>query len=178
MSEFRVYDAGELKVDHRSDIGFRVVTTAALEAFWRTSGLANHHGIYVFALQQRGPGPAVPYYVGKAGRTTFRTETLNKRNRRAFTAALIEGHGTPRIYLLSLLQRRGAINYAAIDELETLMIWIARYRNPSLINRRKVNTSPDNLMRIFALNRVVGVLNSGQGKASIIAQEFRRTMGL
>ena len=44
----------------------------------------------------------MPFYVGKASRTVFKTETLNGRNRRAFTAALIRSFsGARRTYILS-----------------------------------------------------------------------------
>lgn len=95
-----------------------------------------------------------------------------------FTASLLEGEGRPSFYLLTLEQRRGAINHDAIDALEDLMIWVARHRNPALLNRRKINTSPGSLMDIFGQNRVAGVLNSGSGKISDVAWQFRNVMGL
>ncbi|MHB8153360.1 MAG: hypothetical protein ACYDGW_09545 [Vulcanimicrobiaceae bacterium] len=103
---------------------------------------------------------------------------MNDRNRRMFTAALLEGQGRPTFFLLTLEQQRGPINRDAIEELETLMIWIARHRNPTLLNRRKINTAPENLMRISGENRVAGVLNSGSGKISDVARKFRDVMGL
>jgi len=178
MSTFRVYHAGSLAADLRQDIGFRVITSQSLNDFWADTELGDKHGVYVFTLNRRGPGAPVPFYVGKASRTTFKTETLNNRNRKAFTAALLEGEGTPEMYLLTLLRTRGPINHDAIDALETLVIWIARHRNPALINRRKINTSPKSLMLNFSSNRVTGVLNGGRGKISAIAHEFRQVLGL
>jgi hypothetical protein len=178
MSTFRVHYAGSLTAERRQDIGFRVITSKSLSDFWAETELADQHGVYVFTLKRRGPGAAVPFYVGKASRTTFKTETLNNRNRKAFTAALLEGEGTPEMYLVVLQRSRGPINHDAIDALETLLIWVARHRNPALINRRKINSAPSNLMAHFGSNRVVGVLNTGRGNISDIAQEFREVLGL
>ncbi|MHB8140842.1 MAG: hypothetical protein ACYDHD_06255 [Vulcanimicrobiaceae bacterium] len=178
MSEFRVHHTSDIEGTYSREIGSRIITRGALESFWATTALQKRHGVYVFTIKARGRGAARPFYVGKASRTTFKTETLNDRNRRMFTAALLEGQGRPTFFLLTLEQQRGPINRDAIEELETLMIWIARHRNPTLLNRRKINTAPENLMRISGENRVAGVLNSGSGKISDVARKFRDVMGL
>lgn len=178
MSQFSCHYGGSLDARFSRDVGFRVITREALTAFWGNSTLANERGVYVFAIKRRGPGAAIPFYVGKAARTTFVTETFNDRNRAAYTAALFDSEGTPEIHLVKLERQRGPINYTAIDNLETLLIWIARHRNPALLNRRKIDSRPAHLMELFSANRVIGVLNTGSGRISDTAQNFRRVMGL
>jgi hypothetical protein len=114
----------------------------------------------------------------EADKTTFYTETFNPRNRRAYTAALLEGHGSPEIYLLALKKGKGPIENKAVDDLETLIIWIARHRNIALLNQRKIDTSPANLMRLYGRNQIQGILNSNAGKPSHIANNFRNMMGM
>ena len=132
MSSFRVHYAGILDATHRRDLGFRLVTSQALNKLWAGTKLAGDHGVYVFALKRRGRGAAVPFYVGEAGQDDLQDgdpELL--KNRRAFTAALLESEGTPEMYLVVMQYKVGRINYKAIDDLETLLIWIARHRNPA-----------------------------------------------
>lgn len=174
MSEFSCHYGGSIDARFSRDVGFRVITRDALTAFGEHSTLGDEHGVYVFAIKRRGPGAAIPFYVGKAARTTFITESFNDRNRAAYTAALFDSEGTPEIHL----PQRGPINYTAIDHLETLLIWIARHRNPALLNRRKIDSSPAHLMELFSANRVIGILNSGRGRISDTAENFRRVMGL
>jgi hypothetical protein len=179
MATFSCHFGGALEAKHSNDVGFRVINRAALTEFWNGNVEQKaRHGIYVFALKRKGPGGAVPYYVGKAAKTEFQTETFNARNRQAFTAALFEGGGKPEIHLVSLHHARGSLPLQAINDLETLLIWIARHRNPALLNRRKIDSSPHHLMQLFDGNTIKGVLNSGSGNIHGDAHRFRAMMGL
>ena len=163
---------------HDRVVGMRVITQESLRKFWiDNENLSERHGVYVFALQRRGPGAPVPFYVGKTEKGRgFKQETFNPRNRRAYNAALLVGHGTPLIYFLALRRSRGPRARRAIDNLETLLIWIARHRNPNLVNRRKQNTTPWKLMSFFDTSKVLGVLNAGR-RPSAAARELRRVLG-
>lgn len=65
-----------------------------------------------------------------------------------------------------------------IDNLETLLIWIARSKNPSLINERKVSGRPKTIISIINEISVRGVINRGQGQPSKNARAFSGMMGL
>lgn len=179
MATFSCHFGGDLNARHSPDVGFRVINQSALNEFLgKNDAQRERRGIYVFALKRKGPGAALPFYVGKAGKTRFDTETFNRRNRRAFTAALFEGGGKPEIHLVTLHHSRGPIPLAAIDQLETLLIWVARHRNAALLNRRKIDTSPFHLMQLFRNNTITGVLNTGSGNVHADAWRFREMMGL
>ena len=102
MSVFEVRCGGEIRAEHDRVAGMRVITRDALADFWQhNQELANRHGVYVFALQRRGPGAPLPFYVGKTEKGRgFKQETFNPRNRRAYNAALLVGHGTPLLYFI------------------------------------------------------------------------------
>jgi hypothetical protein len=178
MANFTCQFGGLLQTYYDKRIGFNVITPEALTEFWSRQSCADNHGVYVFALKGRGPGAAFPYYVGKADKTNFCTETFNKRNRKAYTAALLQGDGRPEIHLIPLSRGRGPFPRSAIDDLETLLIWVARHRNHSLINKRKIDSSPKHILQLAQKNTVRGVLNSGSGKIHSEAQRFRAMMGL
>lgn len=179
MATFSCHFGGNLEAKHSRDVGFRVINRAALKEFWENNeGQRDRHGIYVFALKRKGPGAALPFYVGKAGKTIFESETFNARNRQAFTAALFEGGGKPEIHLVTLHHNKGPLPLTAVDQLETLFIWIARHRNAALLNRRKIDTRPYHLMQLFGNNVVTGVFNSGSGNVHGDARRFREMMGL
>ena len=179
MASFSCHFGGPLEAKHSKDVGVKVINQAALTEFWDANeAQKERRGIYVFALKRKGPGAALPFYVGKAGKTQFQTETFNQRNRKAFTAALFQGGGRPEIHLVTLQKSKGPLPLQAINDLETLLIWIARHRNPALLNRQKIDTSPHHLMQLFDSSTIRGVLNSGSGKVHGDAHRFRDMMGL
>ena len=151
----------------------RTLTDQSIENI-KKSASGEGQGIYVFALNNGGGNP-VPWYVGMALRQTLRTEAITRDKLRKYSAAMFGRQGTPSITFL-----RADSNQAIskIDSLETLLIWIARTKNPSLINERKVSGRPKTIISIVNEISVRGVINRGQGQPSNSARAFSGMMGL
>ncbi|MEA9609083.1 hypothetical protein QY702_22350 [Xanthomonas campestris pv. plantaginis] len=132
------------------------------------------YGIYIFALSNGGGNP-VPWYVGMAAKQTLRAESLTRDKLRKYSAAMFGRQGKPSITFISADSKKSA---SKIDSLEALLIWIARSKNPSLINERKVSGRPKSIISIVNQVSVRGVINRSQGQPSKNAQSFAGLMGL
>jgi hypothetical protein len=152
----------------------RKVTADDARAFWETldddhQHLAAHKGVYVFVLRA-GRG-SHPWYIGKTekNKRTLKGEVFTDDKRRKYNDKILRRAGRRRkgkpqlFFLVRSPNNRGRIG-RAIDELETLLIWIARGRNPGLINKKKINTQPARLMRIVNELAIQGLLNASQGQ--------------
>jgi hypothetical protein len=133
-------------------------------------------GLYVFAIRrQRGAG--IPWYVGmNKGKQvgSLYEESLENDKLRKYARALGQNSsGTPLLFFLSTKDRRSD----KISELEAFLIWLARQRNPNLLNRRKVSLSPKRLRKHLHDHRITGVLNSQAGHPGKAADAFRKMIG-
>jgi hypothetical protein len=135
---------------------------------------SQRRGVYVFGLRSQ-KGAVRPWYVGLAKKQTFAEEAMTHDKLRKYAAAMFGRTGRPTITLVAA-PLTGPGN--SIDDLETLLIWIARERNPKLLNEKKVSSSPKKLIGLVNKLEIVGVLNSGKGKPSNAAKDFSKLMGL
>lgn len=132
-------------------------------------------GLYIFALRKQGRGgSAVPWYVGKTERRSLAIEALQKDKLRKYAMALGSSPGKPVLYFLT---PRGTADRNRIDKLETFLIWLARQKNPRLLNKKKVHLSPETLQQHLSGLQVAGVLNSGKGKPGDAANAFLSMIG-
>ena len=133
-------------------------------------------GLYIFAIRrQRGSG--IPWYVGKnEGReqdTLYKESLTNEKLRKYARALAEEESGTALLFFLSPEDRRSD----NIPELETFLIWLARQRNPQLVNKRKVRLTPKSLNEHLRGHRIAGVLNAHAGNPGSAANAFKKRIG-
>lgn len=183
MVEFTVYGPFTVPTvaDRRGRGGRKrkKVTTSCGREFWRDiddnhAHLAAHKGCYVFVLRA-GRG-AHPWYIGKTEKSkrTLKQEVFSPDKLTKYNKQILKGRrrGLAQLYFLVRSPgNRGRIG-RAIDELETLLIWVARNRNRGLTNKKKIDTQPARLVRVVNNLAVHGLLNSRQGKPSKAARAF------
>lgn len=152
----------------------RALTPASIATF---QGLPNaqRKGVYIFSLKGQG-GSVMPWYVGMARAQSFAQEAMTKDKLRKYASAMFGRTGKPVITLVAA-PAKGA-KTEAIDRLETLLIWIARDRNPALVNVRKVESTPQKIIGLVNEIEISGVLNKNPGQPSNHAVDFRSMMGL
>jgi len=134
-------------------------------------------GLYIFAIRRRGKGAGIPWYVGiNEGRrhSSLYKEALTNEKLRKYARALAEeDSGSSLLYFLSPEDRRSD----HIPEMETFLIWLARQRNPRLLNRKKVRLSPNSLNWHLQQHRIVGILGQRRGRTPKEASGFRKMIG-
>jgi hypothetical protein len=134
-------------------------------------------GLYIFAIRRKGRGAGLPWYVGinegKGQSSLFREALTNDKLRKYARALAEETTGSASLYFLSPEDRRSD----NIPQLETFLIWLARQRNPRLINAKKVRLTPKSLNAHLQQHRIEGVLASSVGKPSKGASDFRAMIG-
>ena len=142
------------------------------------SNLAVHTragGLYVFAIRPKG-GSGVPWYVGKnegGEQGSLYKEALTPDKLRKYARALAEeGSGTALLFFLSPEDRRSD----NIDDLEMFLIWLARQRNPRLLNKRKVRLTPQSLYDHLRQHKIKSVLNADPGNPRA-ATPFKKMIG-
>lgn len=148
----------------------RFVDKPGARGLWGSSlsQFAAGRGCYVFALSHR-VGGMTPLYVGKTA-ASFRQECFNDKNLLALSKVLQERSGRLILFLVTYLHKRGAVNKAAIRDLEQQLIGLAAKREPDLLNVHGT--------RQQTILRIAGVLNSRVGQPSRAAQAFRKTFAL
>ena len=129
-------------------------------------------GCYVFAIKS-GPKP-LPWYIGKAERSSFKKECLNPRNINLYNQVLLNmKKGKPSLYLLPQLTKNDGFRKPAgtgverpeIRELESMLIVMGISRNPDLLNVQGAIMQ----RRI----EVIGFLNSDGRKRRAQADKLR-----
>lgn len=185
MVEFKVFGPFEIGHDiSRRGRGGRpkkIITTKIGRDFWKTIPehhvhLASHKGCYVFTLSA-GRG-SMPWYVGKTekNKRTLKQEVFAEEKLRKYKKILAKSkRRSPTLYLLIRSKRQGRLG-SAIDDLETLLIWIASHRNKKILNKRKRDTQPARLMRIVNRIGIKGILNCNPGQPTTSAQLFETLM--
>jgi hypothetical protein len=134
-------------------------------------------GIYIFTIRRKGSGAGIPWYVGlnegKSQNSLHREALTNDKLRKYARALAEEEVGSAWLFFLSPEDRRSD----KIPELETFLIWLARQRNPRLLNTKKVRLTPKSLNEHLSQRRIAGVLPSGVGKPRKGALAFRKMIG-
>lgn len=124
-------------------------------------------GCYVYACSA-GRG-SVPLYVGKATKHIL-SEALNPRNLLNINHFLFtRQRGTIQLFGIYQTNQAKAKRDEAISEMEEFLIGFAARRNKDLINIH--NTGEDDWS-------IAGVVNQGQGAATIPARAFKAMMGM
>ena len=138
--------------------------------------LASHKGCYVFTLSA-GRG-SMPWYVGKTekNKRTLKQEVFAEEKLRKYKTILAKSRRrSPALYFLVRIEQQGPLG-SAIDDLETLLIWIASHRNKSVLNKRKRDTQPARLMRIVNRIGIKGILNCNPGRPTEPSRLFETLM--
>ena len=161
----------------------KVVSTTTEKVFWKNiaasigdAHLSAKKDCYVFALSA-GRG-AMPWYVGKtdADARTLKHEVFEKDKRTKYNGVLGGSQRRiPKMFLLVRTQQQGRLG-AAVDDLETLLIWMASHRNPDLVNLKKRNTHPAKLVRISRELAIKNLVNATRGQPNESARQFELMM--
>jgi len=134
-------------------------------------------GLYIFAVRPKGRGAGFPWYVGinegKGQSSLYREALTNDKLRKYARALAEEGAGSALLYCLSPEDRRSD----NIPQLETFLIWLARQRNPRLLNTKKVRLTPKVLNDHLRQHHIAGVLTSRVGKPREGTSDFRKMIG-
>jgi hypothetical protein len=134
-------------------------------------------GLFVFAVRRKGRGAGIPWYVGmnrgKHHSSLYREALTNDKLRKYGRALAEEDAGSALLYFLRPEDRRSD----DIPELETFLIWLARQRNPRLLNTKKVRLSPKSLNTHLREHRIVGLLTKSVGKPPKAASNFQKMIG-
>jgi hypothetical protein len=131
-------------------------------------------GVYIFGVRRQGASAETPWYVGLTERNSLAFEALHKDKIRKYARALISTDaGTPVLYFLI---PEDAKDRHRIDKLETFLIWLARQRNPGLLNKKKVRLTPESLHTYLSELRIHGILNSTTGNPGA-SKQLRAMIG-
>jgi len=110
-----------------------------------------------------------PIYVGEAtkgfGQECFTNDKLLKY---ALGLATYD-KGTPVLFFVASLQKKGRVNVKVIDDLEDFLIQNAKAKNPDIVNKKGTKEASWSIR---------GVVRGGHGKPSAAARAFRSMMGL
>ena len=163
--------------------GVICLTQQEINEFWEdidedlTSGrLSDACGCYVFAIKS-GPN-ALPWYIGKAERSSFKQECLNDRNINLYNKELLNRKkGRPDLYLLPQVTgeskfRKPAgpdVNRPEISALESILISMGISKNRNLLNVRGTK-----MQRGI---EVTGFLNSDLRRGGPPAKLLRKFLG-
>lgn len=133
-------------------------------------------GVYVFAVRKSG-GAGLPWYVGiteidREGALIGECFTADKLRKYALGLAM-SGSGTPILYFLLPTDLRSD----GVVEIESFLIWLARQRNPQLINRKKVKLTPASLNGHLKDHKIAGMLNASRGNPGPAVPKFKSMIG-
>jgi len=148
--------------------------------FWdqvelEVDGLPNACGCYIFAVRA-GKG-ALPWYVGKASRQSFKQECLQSHKLVKYNEILNKRRGTPLLFLISKVTPTGKFSsksnskngYPDIDFLERLFIGMSLNRNKELLNLKDT--------KLYSQITVPGILNS-KSNSTKSSKELKAVLGI
>ena len=173
---FKVYGPYEIPRGNKG-----LIVKGSLDTFWddienENEGLTSACGCYVLATKTSGGTTATPWYIGKAEKSKFSTESLNSDKIEKFNDALDDKkRAKPVLFLLAQITPAGkfrkptAGKRRAIGELESLLIGMAIKKNPDLIN-----ISGTKMLRDL---EVIGFLNSKPLAKRGASKKLRDTFG-
>ncbi len=134
-------------------------------------------GAYVFAIRNQHEA-GKPWYVGITKKKTpgsLYQEALHNDKLRKYALAFAEEDYSGTALLFFLVPGGGKADN--IDKLEAFLIWLARQRNPSLLNKQKRGLSPAALQEHLQKHQIDGILNGNRGKPTDGARDFRKMIG-
>ncbi|MBI5969993.1 MAG: hypothetical protein HY884_02430 [Deltaproteobacteria bacterium] len=131
-------------------------------------GIKDERGCYLFGIKvSKGYRPI---YVGKTNKQTFEKEAFACHKFVIYLETVMNRKGTPIIFFVKRVQSgRGKAHESSVSELEKTLIRIAAVKNPELENIHHKHSQKW---------EITGVMNSGQGKPSVQAAEFKKMLGL
>lgn len=160
----------------------KIISKAVATEFWETvaesdhARLASKKGCYVFVLSA-GRG-SMPWYVGKTekNKRTLKQEVFADEKLGKYKTILGKSkRRSPQMFLVVRAAGQGRLG-GAIDDLETLLIWMAAHRNKKLLNKKKRDTHPAKLLRIANTISLKGVFQAGQGRPTKAEEAFELAM--
>ena len=176
---FDVYGPHEIPRAQRGVISW---TSQENKEFWGvidedlTSGrLSDACGCYVFTI--KSGRTALPWYIGKAEKSSFKKECLNPRNINLYNQVLLNTkRGRPNLYLLPQVTEKGKFKKPAgtdvkrpeISALESILIGMGIAKNPNLLNVRGT--------KMLREIEVIGFLNSDRRQGGATAAELRKLL--
>ena len=150
----------------------RTLSPVSIKTF-KDSAPATKSGVYIFSLTTTGAPK--PWYVGLTKNQSLAAEAMTPDKLRKYSSAMFGRKGKPSIMLLTPCTKPSMKD---IDGLETLLIWMARAKNPLLLNERKISGDPKSIIALVNKISVKGVLNPTAGQPTNAAKAFRAMMGL
>ncbi|MEI6320070.1 MAG: hypothetical protein WCS09_16250 [Pseudomonadota bacterium] len=160
--------------------GLIAADKTTLASFWKAAetslepGVPEAIGCYIFSIKA-GPGE-LPWYVGMAGKQSFRKECFTPHKIQHYNNAIAARRGSPRLTLLAKYTpglkfvKPTSARQRDVEELETLLIANALSRNPDLLNVRDTK-----LLREMV---VPGLLNTPPGQPNAAVKRFKSLLGL
>lgn len=173
-SSFEVHGAQILKtLDVAETNGLiRTLCPDSIKSY-KSSTNASDVGIYIFSLTNTGTPK--PWYVGLTKKQSLAYESMTPDKLRKYSIAMFGRTGKPSITLLTPCTTASRND---IEGLEMLLIWIARSKNPLLLNERKISGDPKSIITLVNKISIKGVLNANPGQPSNAAKAFKAMMGL
>lgn len=173
-SSFEVHGEEMLKaVDLGGTNGLiRVLCSDSIKSY-KASTNAAEVGVYIFSLTNTGTPK--PWYVGLAKKQSLAAESMTADKLRKYSTAMFGRPGKPSITLLTPCTSASKND---IEGLEMLLIWMARAKNPLLLNERKISGEPKSIITLVNKISIRGVLNANPGQPSNAAKAFKAMMGL
>ncbi len=130
-------------------------------------GISDKQGCYVFAT--RASGSFCPWYVGKSAKG-IKEECMQLHKLHHYNAALTETKkGTPVMFFVLPPGDLKKVSKSVCDEMETVLIQSALFRNPNLRNIQKTRLPEWG---------ITGVIRSKPGKPTADATKFKKMMRL
>ena len=132
-------------------------------------------GCYIYSIRA-GKG-ALPWYVGKAAKQTFKQECLQAHKLVKYNEILNKRSGTPLLYFVAKITPTGRFSsiagskngYVDIDFLERLFIGMSLNRNRDLLNLKDT--------KLYSQITVPGILNSRK-KPDKAARQLKSVLGI
>jgi hypothetical protein len=163
----------------RQSNGLLAADRESLKAFWLhvdtelENGLSGAIGCYIFSIRA-GKG-VLPWYVGLAGKQSFRQECFASHKLVHYNNAIASRKGTPRLTLIAKYTPAGKLvnptgnEHRDIQFLEMMLLSSCLGRNADLYNIRDTK-----LLREMV---VPGLLNTPKGKLTASCSDFRDLIG-
>lgn len=163
----------------RQSNGLIAADKVSLTTFWSRvdeemeEGLSGTIGCYIFSLRA-GKG-ALPWYVGKAEKQSFRKECFASHKLVHYNNVIADRKGTPLLTLVAKYTPKGKIinptgnEHLDIQFLETILISNCLRRNADLFNIKDT--------KLLREMMVPGLLNTPKGKAATSVLNFKELIG-
>jgi hypothetical protein len=152
-----------------------LIRTLCPDSIRSYKGGANAAGVGVYVFSLTNTGTPKPWYVGLTKKQSLASESMTADKLRKYSTAMFGRTGKPSITLLTPCT---SASKKDIEGLEMLLIWMARAKNPLLLNERKISGDPKSIITLVNKISIRGVLNTNPGQPTNAAQAFKAMMGL